>query len=429
MTPLDESIGKNPIRNKLSLDAPPVAVDELVQMVAVGRDQFHSYIAKTVKCTYRRPPIYLVDDWVTDALGLFQVSPEVARIRGGGPSTDGLGSGRPVMEDFGRLHALFGPLVELSRALRALGIVRLDVAIEPLWDLARTLPGLTDAAPRASCVDDILITLEVVEEQVHRLFVLVRADPELAVFCRGALLADIDRFIGSIREELGRFSLRKPTALLRGFGSSRHSGVIFEDIPELDIEAPAILLSPSAIARWSKDTLRRSPVVTASPWLGNARPESAPLALALGNVVQHELTHAMVALPSGADPDREQIVHQWALYRDHSGIEEGMANFIAAIVTANTIGVASRGLRHHQVVDFKKSPREWSSLRDFVASTYAGVDAPTSEAYVQTWERLGYSMGDFGGALHAFSTHAKDTDWLRFLDALHQHRILLANGV
>ncbi len=152
--------------------------------------------------------------------------------------------------------------------------------------------------------------------------------------------------------------------------------MIFEDIPELDIEAPAILLSPSAIAWWSSDTLRRPPVVTASPWLGNARPDSARLALALGNVVQHELTHAMVALPSGADPDREQIVHQWALYRDHPGIEEGMANFIAAIVTANTIGVASRILRHHQVVDFKKSPHEWSSLRDFVASTYAGRDAP-----------------------------------------------------
>ncbi len=102
------------------------------------------------------------------------------------------------------------------------------------------------------------------------------------------------------------------------------------------------------------------------------------------------------------------------------------ANFIAAIVTANTIGVASRILRHHQVVNFKESPHEWSSLRDFVASTYAGRDAPPSEAYVQTWERLGYSMGDFGGALHAFSTHAKDTDWLRFLDALHQRGILLA---
>jgi hypothetical protein len=36
ITPLDESIGKNPIRNKISLDVPPVAVDELVQMVATS---------------------------------------------------------------------------------------------------------------------------------------------------------------------------------------------------------------------------------------------------------------------------------------------------------------------------------------------------------------------------------------------------------
>jgi len=62
LTPLDESIGKNPIRNKMSLDAPPFAVDEFVQMIAAGRDQFHRNVAKTVRCTDRRPPIYLVDD-------------------------------------------------------------------------------------------------------------------------------------------------------------------------------------------------------------------------------------------------------------------------------------------------------------------------------------------------------------------------------
>lgn len=428
MTPLDESIGKNPIRNKMSLDAPPVAVDELVQMVAAGRDQFHSYIAKTVKCTYRRPPIYLVDDWVTAALGLFRVSGGVARVRDAALAPDGAAIGPAVMEDFGRLYALFGPLVDLSRALRSLGVLSFDGALDLLWRLARTLPGITEADAREACVADLRANLRKVHDLVRRLFAVVRADRDLASLSREELLVDIGMYVEQFDDELGRFELQRPTALVRGFGPSRHSGVIFEDIPDLDILAPAILLSPCAIAGWSKRVLKTSPLDVASPWLGNTKPKNALLAIALGNVVQHELTHAMVALPSGADIDRAQLDHQWALYRERPDIEEGMANFVAAVVTTNSIVVTERGLRNHQVVDFKKSDQDWGELRDFAVSTFAEDGYASSEAYVRTWERLGCSMGDFGGALHAFSTHAKDTDWHRFMEALHQGRILLANG-
>lgn len=66
-----EPLSKNPIRVRLDVDLPTLPVDVLTGMVSKGRDFFHSFISQTIRRRYQRPPIYLVDSWVIDALGLF----------------------------------------------------------------------------------------------------------------------------------------------------------------------------------------------------------------------------------------------------------------------------------------------------------------------------------------------------------------------
>jgi hypothetical protein len=332
------------------------------------------------------------------------------------------------MADFERLSALLLPIGEFTRTARQTGVLTFEDLLAKIWDLAVALPTLAEPGARRAASADLFALVQEIVDAGRRLYDRLDADKLLGPRVQRRWLEDIVRLSRTIEGTLETFTLSHPTAAIRGFGSSRHSGLIYEDIPSLDIRAPAVLLSPAAILRWSRDDLPAAPVERPNSWLGNTQAKDARFALAIGNVVQHELLHVLVSMPSaGMEPDAAQFRHQWKLYCDAPEVEEGMANFVAAVVTANSIALVRSEVRHHQVVDFRKAQEAWMLAGPFVHALHGKYYQGATEAYLGTWVRRDHSMGDFGGALHAFSTHLKHTHWGRFLEALHEGKILLSN--
>lgn len=436
----EEGLTKNPIRNRLAFDAhglPPS--DELTAIVASARDQFHSYVAKTIRSAYRRPAIYLVDDWVTHALGVFELT--------GRPVRDGrkidtrttvshARSFEPgALAAFDRVHALFQPLLDLQRLAQGCRPLLLQprladvwaatfALIEPVSDLPLERRGALSA--RASQAH---LATQHLGRMILRAGDVLRRDEELGQEVDDSFFAEVVRAERKLHDAIEGFEPIEGRALIRGFSTGRHSGVIFESLPALDIEAPAVLLSPNAIRVWSQ----AAPKVDVPPreqWLGVARPEHVGFALALGNVVQHELTHAMLSLsndlPEGERTtiDSEQAQAQWRLYATHPELEEGMANFLALLVTLNTMQLCRLDVRHHQVADLRRRPppRDDEAWADWSAHDYYGE---STNFFRDAWRHNGHRLGDFAGVFHSYSTHVRDNDWEHFLHELRGHRIVL----
>lgn len=414
---------KNSIHSRLQVDRLELPFDQLHGMVAVARDQFHSFIAKTVKCNYKRPAIYLVDAWVTRALGLFlakgdlRVLEEVISGNGDG------GSSSRRMADFSPIYELLRSIADYEERLQGLRIFDLSAELSQLWQAVVGLVGGEGSS--ADCSK----ALGRVSEPVAALWRTIVADADgLGAHASVMWHQAFTDCENQVRRNLGKPLPREPRGLIRGFGEGRSSGILLQDIPELDIRAPAVLLSPLSIMHWAED----HPRVNFAPeqveqWLGTRDRTMVGFSLALGNVVQHELTHVLLGLSNDPNPreDSAQVRQQWSLYERMPEIEEGICNFVANLVTLNTVSLAEKEVRNHQIVSYRKSPEILRRHRPLIDALTGDYFSAETSCLWNAWERTGMSFGDFGGVLNAYATHIKDNNWDGFYEHLGEGRIVV----
>lgn len=166
---------------------------------------------------------------------------------------------------------------------------------------------------------------------------------------------------------------------------------------------------------------------SAEQWLGTRDHKMVGFSLALGNVVQHELTHVLLGLSNDPNPRdvMAQVREQWSQYERMPGVEEGICNFVANLVTLNTVSLAEKGVRNHQVVSYRKSPECIQKYRRLLDALTGNYFSSETGCLWSAWERTGMSFGDFGGVLNAYATHIKDNNWDGFYEHLGESRIVV----
>jgi hypothetical protein len=190
-------------------------------------------------------------------------------------------------------------------------------------------------------------------------------------------------------------------------------------IPELDIEGPAIILAPANIAGWASgmpiDAKKVLPPFddAARLWLGARRPDHLPFAVALGNVLQHEMTHGMLRLANDVPEGEDQEQSQNKQYRHYPLFEEGLANFIACLTTASAVlkceeAVTGPGL---PVLGGPKYRKRYDGLRPLIAWTFAGYHEESTEAFLRAWEGNARNVKAFAGLCAMFATDHAKTNW------------------
>ncbi len=422
----EEGTSKNPIRHRLRTDRSIADADRLTGMVACGRDFFHSFVSQTVRRRYRRPPIYLVDSWVTQALGLFM-------LRGGvvAPPADGLRPGAdplPNISGFGPVVRLFEAVEAVEEQLRGarflsipevagdLQASALRVLTDPasVAQLGRQCRAVEDLVGRALGVlgDDLLL-----RPHVNRAF-----GAELAARLHALLLA---------AEEVAH--IRPPPVPGLSFEPGRGAGILFGSIKELDIEGPAILLAPRSIRDWAHKDLARHLRVGDVPhsgradWFGARSDDELLFSLGIGNVLQHELTHAMLSLPN--DPVQElgeKLAQQWSFYREHREFEEGLANFTAAVCSAVLLMKAREGIRGVDLPVLHRG-KYAAMLPDYerlMKATYENYYADSTDVFFNAWRANNLDYGAFAGVVKMFATNFGGLNWLETFAGLQHGRIL-----
>jgi hypothetical protein len=340
----DEDARKNAIQMRLTTYEGPLRQDLLIPVVVRARDFFHTFVGTTLHRRYRRAvPIYLVDDWIVNALGVFvhRAGRKIPTLRNE-PVTGG--DNRPnvapltfdaEVEGLSPLLEAFQVLASVKDMLGGPQLLRTDPLVEELSWLCHELA-------KGCC------HLEHLERLCGR-------TNELIEGARGALSADIflrewvnDEFAEDLSiafdyllSDAERLcNTPSPPVPGTGFGLGRSSGVLFGNISPLNITAPAILVAPQAICNWANRFPRLRDVAgeispdSMETWFGVHAPEDRAPAIALMNVIQHELMHAMVALPNDPVDDSLQLFRErWHFYDQGPGFEEGLCDATAAIAT------------------------------------------------------------------------------------------------
>lgn len=413
---------KNAIYSRLQVDRHDLPFESLDSIVAAARDQFHSYVAKTVKCNYKRPAIYLVDSWVTKALGLFLAAGDLRVLQDLITGSEEATPSRR-MTDFGPIYEVLRSVADYEERLHGLRILDVRAEFSRLWEaVLGWLSGEGSPGVCATALDRVTRPVELLWRA------LVADENNLGAHANGEWYEALEQSEARARKNFSKALPRKPKGLIRGFGEGRNGGIVFQDIPELDIRAPAVLVSPLSILRWSE----RHPLPEIRPveqWIGIRDPKLVRFALALGNVVQHELTHVLLGLSNDPRPkdDMSQVQHHWDLYERMPHLEEGIANFLANLVTLNTMGLVAKEVRNHQIVDYRSRNhlqmlRHWSPYLEAVTGAYYPTE---TSCLLKAWEQTGMSFGDFGGVLNAYATHIKDSRWERFYEHLGAGRIVV----
>lgn len=404
----DEGLSKNPIRNRMSMDRLDIRSDDLTEMVARARDLFHSFISQTVRRRYKRPPIYLVDGWVTKALGFFTHD----GVNAVAPGSSGTPSSTPTSTGgFGAVAALFAALNSFLAVVNGLSVLR----VAELQDELRS--GCLALLAERGAVDDVRASVKCLLREGRSLRALILTSPDLGPRLDEDFFERLERTALALLKSIEAF-IHAPRPHLSGvsFDDSRFGGVLFDGIPELDIEGPAIVIAPSHILAWSDDVgedLMRHHSDTSRMWLGARKPEQFRFAMALSNVVQHEMTHAMLRLANDAPPESDQAGSQWALYRRNPAIEEGIANFVAVLTMMTALLKSSGNLSGPKMIDFtsRKSGRVFDSLRPFIRWSYENYHAETTEAFLNAWEGNARNFKSFAGLLAMFATDHASIDW------------------
>jgi hypothetical protein len=410
---IEDESRRNPIRTHLRMYTGTLPVELLAPIVASGRDFFHTFVAATLRRRYRRViPIYLVDDWVVDALGVFmqrgrRVIPGEQVGQQFNTAAEVLGL-EPLLALFDRLRALQG-LVDGARLLQV------SAAMGELTALCR------DVARQRADLDRLEQVAGQLAELVQRAATTLERDIFVRPYVDQAFVRELVRTIDDVvRAAKAASSAHGPAVPGTGFGPGRSSGVLYGSIPALKIEGPAILLAPSAITRWA-DRFRGLHHITADiddndmeTWFGVADLGHRAAAVGLVNVVQHELTHAMVALPNDAVQDAEELFKaQWALYNQQPGFEEGLCDATAAVATGVALlkarfGISGRSLpRLHR----GKYEKAWNDIFPALAETYAAYHGAATDTWLRAWDSNNRDFGAFSGLVKLFATNFSGIDW------------------
>jgi hypothetical protein len=431
----EEGLTKNPIRDRMLLDRAPVARDELHEIVARARDFFHSFIGQTVHRSHKRATIYLVDDWVTDALGYF--------TRAGGAALD-------AAEGHGGAHFTEGAFVGSTGSAFA-GVIQIFTALRAYRESLRGLsviwmPGFEDAVVKACSdvlaqkahpeIDDaqtrLLAALAAGEADAATLRSLLSQSVQLQARVNVPFFEGFTASTADLRRAVEDF-LHGATPVLSGvsFDAGGVSGLLLEDIPELDIQAPAIVLAPARIARWSEGApLGRSMKLDPALWYGARGADSLGFAVALGNVLQHEMTHAMLRLPKDND-DRSCAGSQDLQYRRSPGFEEGIANFVACLTTLATLVKSRTGVKGAAMPDLNTRAHKalYAEFGDLIAWTYADYHDRETKAFLGAWEKMEHDVRAFGGLLAMFATRHRAINWEHTLHQLADGSITTASVI
>ncbi|MCB9694482.1 MAG: hypothetical protein H6736_21950 [Alphaproteobacteria bacterium] len=393
-------------------------------MVAAGRDFFHTFIASSVRRRYRRPAIYLVDTWIVRALGLFMAGGRIAMPVSSGPRSpdhtdpvEGLG---PLLGLFDRLQDVKGQLA----GARLLGVGRTVADLDGFCLKLATDPSVLDEIRRNA--GDVGELIERASGSLQRdMFVRPYVDPTFVADTREAL-----RQLVTAAE---RVAVAKPPLIPGlGFDRVRNSGVLFGSIPELDIEGPAILLAPGAIREWSPvfDGLRglvdQANPVACENWFGTPQREHRIFAIALANVLFHEMTHAMVALPTDAIDDEWRLLHErWAMYRDRPGFEEGLANATAAVASEVTILKVMFDIRGRDIPKLFEGryAKPWQEVHHWIQRGHQDYHKDETEVFLRAWDKNKRDFKAFAGVVGMYATNFVDLDWAAIYKDLEGGRI------
>lgn len=414
----DEGLAKNPIRNRMVVDRVSVgsgyaSVDDVLDVVSRARDVFHSFVGQTLHRSYKRVPIYLVDGWIVKALGYFTSVGGRPGERGG--VATGTADTAGSASAFASIHALYTELDRFSRSAEGLSVLKVIGLVGYLKQecddlLERKARGRSETASLellvgvlrsflsdAQRIREMLSRDDHFKGQVnHEFFEELKARHD-------ALLLAIENFVEGPVPHLAGVS----------FNASGRGGLLFDDIPELEIKAPAVVLAPHNIAIWAEG-MPYHPSLSAdlSTWFGCSRRDLAPFAIGMSNVLQHELTHAMLRVPNDA-PDEGYRLSQDRQYTQDPGFEEGLANFVASIATARSLIKSHHGTRGPEAIDMDSSRnrKAFATWRDVIEWTYADYFRERTDPFMQTWERNARDLRAFSGMVAMFATRHGEMNW------------------
>jgi hypothetical protein len=432
----DDDTRKNPIHIQLRSYDGPLSEEQLGRVVARSRDFFHTFVTTTLRRRYRRlVPIYLVDDWVVNALGVF-VERGGRRLPGIRHEESPLGS-RRVQEGQIRFHgAVEGlePLLEmfagLSRVEAMLGGAQILMCGSGLKSLKSLCEGLAAGSHHVEAIGRVCAEIEAL---VSRATETLLKDPAVADAVDETFCDYLGSELDAVLQAAQRAAATPPPAVPgTGFGPGRWSGVLFGNIPALNITGPAILVAPRAVTRWVREFGRLDWMLHElnpdgmDTWFGVHEPEHFTAAVGLSNVVQHELTHAMVALPNDPVEGFEALFEaRWSFYQRAPGFEEGLCDATAAIATTVTLLKARFGITGRKMPRLHEGryAQAWDQCFPAIAETYAAYSGPDTDTWLQAWHNNNRDFGAFSGLVKLYSTNFSGSDWDKTFDEFKAGRI------
>lgn len=418
----DES-GKNPIRVILRDYQGPISREHLVSIVASSRDYFHTFVSMTLRRRYRRlVPIYLVDEWVIRALGIFMAK---GRRRVPGKAKEKPQADAMIVGDLDMSAEIrgIGPWIEFFRVIHdfdeLLGQARIIKFLDLPEKIRETaIAALNDSLKRQELKDLISKAAKVVAKVGRRL----RTSKIVNEYLDESFVESVHEtanYLLTLLERLptGADPSQLPEIPGISFDEQRSSGVLFGSIPSLDIFGPALLLSPTAILKWSKGrdiAIQNRNLHGFERWFGVSGFANAAVAVAVSDVVLHELTHAMIALPN--DPVQkpsELFDAHWSHYSRTPGFEEGFCNALAVIATGIMLLKAERDIKGKELPQLERGENAalWKRIFPSLQWLYQNYYGKETNDWLNAWTKNKYDFGAFAGLVKMYSTNISDMNW------------------
>jgi hypothetical protein len=378
--------------------------ETVVSWVATSIERFAKFVAGPLDGKSQTARVYLVDESLIAALGRY--SDLMLRVEVPGGQRNGPDLAHALLE--------FEQCSDAIReSLRAAACVVTDDQSQ-LFGLARA--QLLAAAGSGDLAQAAAFDSEVAELSAQfgelRQSLANAAEGGSTWRPRNSWFQETVQRLDRIREAGRRVVLGVPHQIeLLGFDGSQggKSGFIIDSLPALEawhIEAPAVLISPTQIERWSRSV----PAVNA-----DLLPPARRFELALDNVVAHELGHAMLRANKAASD--HVLTRAWSdLYENNRGLEEGFCNFVGTVSTAAYLGVTPTSSR--RAVEYRLHIRlilEW---------TYASYYQRETRYYCDTFDALDGKIVSFATFASLFSTSPLTVDWPAFISGLAASRLV-----
>lgn len=420
----DEST-KNPIRVVLRDYQGPISREALVAIVASSRKSFHAFVGMTLKRRYsRQVPIYLVDDWVIKALGVF-MSRGRRRLPSQNPSQVTRGTVKPGTFDFSDEIEGIGPWIRFFKALQSFDELLAQAQIIDLSEFRLrirelSISALNDPNKRFALNARIQKAARIVAQVAHRL----ETSRIVSRYLNREFVEKVDSATRNLLEQLTKLpdgSNPEDFPEIPGisFDENRHSGILFGSIPDLEIEGPAILLSPATIIRWSQG--RTAADLSGSrywpglgDWFGISNPDHAVAAVAISDVVHHELTHAMIALPyDPVQQPSELFEEHWEHYRKMPGFEEGLCNALAVLATGILVFKAVNGVKGPELpkLDHPRHAPTWERIFRSMRWLFEHYYGEETDHWLNALKTNKNDFGAFAGLVKMYSTNISGMDW------------------